>query len=299
MKDNYLPFLFEQWLIDKKGLAESTVYVYRHCVQTYLLNNPNTNDLESYNRFIIEHAVKKRSNHYYSALKNFIEFHVEDKATRTQLIEGLILPPIRKNYIRERRYLSETQIFNVINSLKHEKHRVIALIQTLTGIRAGDILRLKKPDGIMPEKYDNKEVLRLNVIGKGQKRIVVFIHDVIGQQVIMKYITNNHNHDNYYFLELSRIPHRRQNISNENKLLKMNYMRYWHDLKSALYSNKIQHKDFSTHDFRRCFARRAWEKFKDIHVLQGLLNHSNPATTLRYLEQSGMKNIDYLYEMQQ
>ena len=41
-----------------------------------------------------------------------------------------------------------------------------------------------------------------------------------------------------------------------------------------------------------------WESWKDIQVLQNLLNHAEPTTTMRYLQQSGLKNIDYSREMQ-
>ena len=87
-------------------------------------------------------------------------------------------------------------------------------------------------------------------------------------------------------------------LFSDYKMIRMNYMWYWKDLKQALITNGINKKDFATHDLRRCFARRAWERYKDIHVLKNLLNHSKVETTLRYLEQSGLKNIDYFEDMQ-
>jgi integrase len=71
------------------------------------------------------------------------------------------------------------------------------------------------------------------------------------------------------------------------------------DLKLALVSCGHQEKDFGSHDFRRCFSRRAWEKYKDVNVLQNLLMHRDPKTTLRYLKNSGMQNIDLHAEMQE
>ena len=65
-----------------------------------------------------------------------------------------------------------------------------------------------------------------------------------------------------------------------------------------MYKLGIDVTAFATHDFRRCYARRVWTRYKDVHVLQELLNHVNPATTMRYLKQSGMQNIDYHKEMQ-
>jgi site-specific recombinase XerD len=82
------------------------------------------------------------------------------------------------------------------------------------------------------------------------------------------------------------------------KMFRYNYDEYWKDLKMALQSCGYAPKDFATHDMRRCFARRVWERYKDIHVLQSMLNHSDPKVTLKYLEQSGLKNVDYHYDMQ-
>jgi len=87
-------------------------------------------------------------------------------------------------------------------------------------------------------------------------------------------------------------------MENEYALKKSNYLRYWKDLKYALNVNGIDKEDFATHDFRRCFARKVWEKEKDVYVLQSLLNHTDPKVTLRYLDQSGLKNIDYHKKMQ-
>ena len=81
-------------------------------------------------------------------------------------------------------------------------------------------------------------------------------------------------------------------------ILKAVNLKYYKDLKQAMYKLGIDSKSFATHDYRRCYARRVWTKYKDVHVLQELLNHQNPATTMRYLKQSGMQNIDYHKEMQ-
>jgi integrase len=133
-------------------------------------------------------------------------------------------------------------------------------------------------------------------VGKGSKRNVVFIHDEIIQKLIVDYIIKNVTDTGYYFINQTRI------ITDFNyrkrKLQISNYKRYYKDLKQAMYKLGISSKDFATHDYRRCYARRVWTKYKDVQVLQELLNHENPATTMRYLKQSGMKNIDYHREMQ-
>lgn len=291
-----IPF-FEDYLRNTRRLANSTIYVYMQTLQTFLSTNPDIDQLEEYNEFLIRSCIKKRSTSQYSTLKIFIEWKIKDAATKRRLVEGLIKPPIRKDIKKERRHLSENQLFDVINGLESKRHRIIALIQCLTGVRAGDVLRLKR-GSILAEEYEKKPVLRLNIIGKGRKLNVIFIHDEIGQQVIMDYITSEFTHEKYYFLtEIKPRPNRTFHFG-DFATIRKNYERYLNDLKIALQRAGVNKDDFATHDFRRCFARRVWEKYKDIHILQNILNHARAEVTLRYLDQSGLKNIDYHYEMQ-
>jgi len=298
MKDFFDLILFEQHLKDKKNLSEGSIHTYTRTVERFLLTNPNLEELEAYNDFIIKYAIKKRCLHYASALKEFIRFKIEDVSIKTYLLNNLIKPPPKYDIKQERKYLEEDKILEVINYLENYKHRVIALIQCLTGVRAGDVFSLRK-GSIMPELYENKPVLKLAIIGKGKKRNVVFLHDEIAQHFVLDFINNNFCFDDYYFLELGKMKNRQGNPNNEYLLKKMNYLWYWKDLKQALQMAGIDRQNWATHDFRRAFARRCWTRFKDIHVLQNLLNHRDPKTTLRYLEQSGLKNIEYHRMMQE
>jgi len=289
--------LYRMWLAEKRNLSEGSIQVYCEAVECFLKGNPDIDSLEDYNNFIIEHSIKKRCYHYYSALKAFIEYKITDANTRSRIMDNMIRAQINNDIKMERKYLTEEEILEVINHIKEPKHKVISLIQTLTGVRASDVLRLKR-DNIMPEEYKGNPVLRINITGKGKKRNVIFIHDEVAQEIIIDYITKVFNHDNYYFIELGKMKNRRGNIESEYRLLRMNYSWYWSDLKQAMQSCGVNFSEWSTHDFRRSFARRAWIRYKDIHVLQGLLHHANPAVTMRYLNQSGMQNVDYHFDMQ-
>lgn len=296
-KDSYSTIFYEEYLREKKALSESSIYTYVHSIEKFLKTRPNIQNLEDYNNFLIQLTIKKRSTHYYSVLKSFIEYTISDANLRDGLIKGLVRSRIRTDLARPRRHLSQDKIIQVINHLSRRKHRIIALIQSLTGARAGDILKMKR-GSMMIEDYEGKEVLRVNTRAKGNKSNVVYIHDIVAIQLILNYVTTVLNFNDYYFIELGRYNNRPGQQDNENMLVKMNYQQFWNDLKQALNTVGVNRQDFATHDFRRCFARRVWEKFKDVHVLQGLLNHKNPQTTMRYLEQSGLKNIDYYFKMQ-
>ena len=292
------PSLFKMWLEEKFQLADSSINVYVAALKSYLQNDPNIEDLSSYNTFLIKTAVKKRATFYFTVLKHYINFKIPDSTLRNKLIDGMIRPKVKAN-LWDRKYLEQDKLLELINVIKKQKHRVLALIQMMTGVRVGDILNLRYKD-VVPEVYEGKEVLRLNIIGKRMKRNVVYIHDKIVQDVIMEYvgITREKPYEDYLFIDNSN-RHYRQKSDNEFVLKKlMNYRWFMKDLKYALSLIGVDKMDFATHDFRRCFARRAWNKWKDVQILQRLLNHTNASVTMKYLEQSGLQNIDYHAEMQ-
>lgn len=289
--------LFEEWLRDKKDLAESSIYVYTRGVERFLATDPDLENLDDYNTFLVKATVKKRCTHYYSIIKAFIEYKIPDANTRSRLIDNLVKPKERKDIVRERKHLSEEVIYEVVNNLKSDKHKVIAVIQALTGVRAGDILRMRE-GSILDEELNGNKVLRLNILGKGNKRNVVYLFDEVGIALVKEYIEEVPSLNGYYFLKTGHMKNREGSVDDITLMTKMNYQWYWHDLKQALQEVGIDKDDFSTHDFRRCFARRVWEKFKDVHKLQKALNHSDPKVTMRYLEQSGLQVADIHYEMQ-
>lgn len=286
--------LFEEWLRDKKNLSDSSIYVYRVAIDQFLSYNPNVENIDDYNKFIITHCIKKRSVHFYSILKSYIRFVIKDANKRSQMIEQLIKPDVPSTIKRERRYLDEKILIDTVNNLKKTKHKVIALIQTMTGVRSGDILRVRKKD-IIPELYEGKNVIKLVITGKGKKRNVVYIHEEMVQILLIDYLVSNPNNMEYAFLVDRCLSHEYDVF---RKIYLSNYKRYYRDLKMALDKSGVSQKDFATHDYRRCFARRVWTKYKDIQVLQNLLNHRNPSTTMRYLSQSGLKNVEYFKQMQ-
>jgi integrase len=288
-------YFFEEYLKEKKNLAESSMHVYVKAAQQFLIEQNDVEDVDEYNKFLLNHSIKKRSTHFYSALKAYVEYKVKDPSTRTTIIENMIKPEPPSTLKKERKYLDEEQIVGIINNMTHQKHMIIALIQDLTGVRAGDVFRLKRGN-IIPEIYNEEPVLRIVIEGKGNKRNVVYIHDDVVQALVIDFIIKNFLHEEYYFIEDKRVS--QDDNFKTHRIYQANYRKYMRDLKRSMNIVGVSHDDFASHDYRRCYARRVWTKYKDLNVLQGLLNHANPATTLKYLKQSGLKNIDYHREMQ-
>ena len=289
--------LFEKWLKEERMISDSTIYVYKHSLSRFLSKNPDIDNVNTYNDFILEVSIKKRCPHYYNALKNYLNFKF-DKKTYEAISEKLLKPKMKDDLKRERKHLSEDKLLEVINYMENYKHKVIALLCTSTGVRVGDVLRMTRGN-LTTEFMNKKTVLKVTLLGKGKRKKIAWIYDDTIQEIVMDYVTHNKNVGDYYFLQLGTMKHRMGREDDENMLVKMNYLWYWHDLKQSLKTAGIDKKDFSTHDFRRCFARRVWEKWKDVYILQRLLNHSDPKATMRYLRKSGLDTADYYLEMQQ
>jgi len=293
------PSLFRIWLEQKTAVCDATIDAYVFADKNFLQRNPKIESIDDFNQFLIETAIKKRAYHHYTALKRYIQFKITNATLKQQLIEGMIRPKLQTPK-HDRKYIPENKLIILLNYFKEHKHRIIALIQMLTGVRAGDVLNLQHGQ-IFMEEYMSREALRLNIIGKRRKRNVVYVHDKIAQKVIINFINiPRDTFENFLFIDPKRhYSQRKVKLKKFSHLKRMNYRWYLEDLKVALNQVGIDYHDFASHDFRRCFARRAWEKWKDVKILQKLLNHTNVNDTMRYLEQSGLQNIDYHYEMQQ
>lgn len=300
MKDLFIIELFKEWLKDKYGLKASTRYIYGQNIYRFKGLGYNFSNSEDYNNYIIEYEIKRRITTIYKSVKRFVEFYFRDeKNVKNDLLDKIIIPEQKVDYKYKRKYLSESEILEVINALKDFKHKVISLIQHLTGVRAGDVMHIKR-GMIEPEIYDGKNVVKITLVGKGDKRNVVYLHEVITQKLLMDYITKYINNLKYYFLDIKS--KRFKNTDDESQeqyyLMQSNIKAYRRDLKQALYKCGIEQEAFSTHDYRRCYARRVWTKYKDLVVLKDMLNHADPSTTLLYLKQSGLKNIEYHKQLQ-
>lgn len=291
---------FENYLKEKTELKNSSIQTYKDSIIRLLSQKKfDKNNLEDYNNFLVKYSIKKRCSHYYSAIKHYIRFAIKDTTTRNKLLDGLRLPAVHHNYKQERKKLTRKEILNVYNNLTSKKHKIICLIQHLTGARVRDVLRIRRGN-ITSEEYNDNVITKIIIIGKGDKRNVVYIHDDIAQKLIWDFITHNiHKQmENYYFLEQGKMKNRKGSLNDENKLCFMNYKWYWEDLKQSLQTCGIDKNDFATHDFRRCFASEFWDLTHDIVQLKKMLNHENINVTMQYLRHSGQDVIEGFKKIQ-
>jgi integrase len=302
---------FIDYLCEKKQYKQSSAGSLSRKANTLFYSHTNIADLDELNKIIIEHCIKKRSNLVYHAIKNVIEFKFEEllrndpvayKGIRTlkdEILKGLIKSKTYSDRKKQSRSLSEAQVIEVINYIRYEKHKLIALLQSLTGARVGDIMHLKLED-IQPDNVDGEEVLKLNALSKGGKYNVHFLFDDIAQNLLLSYALKERKdtYQGYIFLD-SHYTRGNSNMSIQEFIAyEKNYMGYWRDLKNALRHAGIDKKDFCSHDFRRGFAYEVWKRYKDVRILQMMLHHSQVSTSMRYLSGSGEDVKKYYRDLQ-
>jgi integrase len=270
-----------------KNLSASSIYVYLSTVKNFLSDRPDITQIDAYNKFIFEHGIKKRSAYCYDALRIYIKYKFEKDPRMQSLLRNLLKPKLQ-DVKKSVRYLDDETREQIISLLLNYKHRIIAKIQNATGVRAGDVLRLKKGN-ISYEVYDERlPVMRIDFEGKGGKHFIKWIFDEKLQTQIDLFIKSNNLDTEYYFLEA-----RRCKTLHMSYLL--NYQIYWKDLKQALSTLGVGYKEWATHDFRRSFAREVWNNTKDPIIMKEMLNHVQFETTLRYLRGSGLQTKEVYY----
>lgn len=135
---------------------------------------------------------------------------------------------------------------------------------------------------MIAETADLKELGTIELEGAfGYEKVYLDKNNVLGKVSIEQ---------NYYFIDNDTY---RSSSKKFISIYNRSYIKYWRAIKMAIVSQGYDVKEFATHDFRRNYAQRVWKNFNgDINVLKSALGHKDITTTLRYLQQSGLDNID-------
>jgi site-specific recombinase XerD len=286
----------------RKPLSPMTAKLYYWMIGAFLRTKPDLTSVESYNTFVVNHAYKKRSSWAYSCLIRYIKWKIDEEKVQKHLIDNIIRPEQRHDYVRKRTVLDPDMLVKVYHSFPptrwQKKHKVMCLFQTQSGVRAGDLLSVT-PKDIKSEIYKGEQVVRVSLVGKRGKLNTFYIFETYLQDMVLEYIKDK-DVDKPIFIDEAVAITASSNESDTNiyNIKRRTYKYYWRDLKVALKEAGVSPDEFATHDFRRSFARRFWEKYGDIQALQKVLHHTHIKDTVRYLSQSGMDVIAYHKEMQ-
>ena len=280
---------FEIYLSRK--LKASSVDVYMIGIKRFVKDGKKINEPQDYIDFIIEHTINKKSSYYYDVLMKFVNWinirnDLKKLIISTMKLNGKKYPDVTKKTI----IMAKRQRMLIIDNLSSYKHQIIGLIQEETGVRAGDVLRLKRGD-ITYTSDEGDLAMKFSFTQKGDKKknVMIFNQDAIKK--IQQFIRTKFLHKDYYFLEDKYI----RDKNNLLALQKRNYMLYWKDLRKVCERFGYNPSQFTSHDIRRNFAVEMLGVVdNNVAELQKVMGHKDINTTIRYLRHSALETKDYM-----
>ena len=284
-------------------LAKSTFYVYRQSVKKFLKTNPDLLKVDDYLDFLREHVVlhyqneggkRKRNFIYFDSLIKYVVFKrrntekAEEKERYKRIIE--ILKETKPRQLENKEmtdYLTISQRLRVISNLKSLKHKTMAKLQMVLGVRIGSVLRLKTEAGKPLIDFKNIDGQVVGVIDfykmKGGKFSRKYLFDIEQVKEFRLYLDFAPNPE-HPFIDVSR-SYAGQDF---DIIVKTNYHWYWQDLKEALEICGFDSGRWSTHAFRKNSARDIHEETGDVYAVKEFLDHSDFRATEHYLKSEGL-----------
>ena len=287
------PALFGDHLKETTNLKPSSIYFYVSVIKQFIQPGLDLNSVFNYSKFLNRTSQQHKNYANKFALLKFINWKIKDKKIKNEIItfinekEIVLQSPNPKGP-----KLTDDELSNVIISMEEKKHKVISYIQSLTGIRVGDCFNVLQGNVYIDDMYP--DALCIETMTKGNKKRKVYIWRKEFAKYIYDFCQETDYRTGFQFMQTFK----HVNCSTPLALKKANYHRYYRDLKEALYSCGIIHKNFSPHHFRYYFAQKAWALKPDIIRVKELLGHSSITTTYRYLRDEGLIAAEGMKEAQ-
>lgn len=150
--------------------------------------------------------------------------------------------------------------------LEHnEKYYVMWRVGVTSGLRISDIINLQVKD------IKGKE--RVTLVEQKTGKIRIFEINKKTKVLCEEFIEKNNLNDEDYLIY--------SNKKRDGKSKGISRQQAYDVLRAA--ADKIGIESFGTHSIRKTFGYFHYKQFKDVALLQEILNHSSPAITLRYI----------------
>jgi integrase len=164
---------------------------------------------------------------------------------------------------------SKTLISKMVKNLEKRNDRDALLFRMgiNTILRISDIITLKYSD-LFDSNGKIKNYLQLHE-QKTKKSKKIKLNKLIKQEIIKYVNKNNISGDDYLFHSL------------KNKDKHLDRTNAWRVLKRSADNVGIQ--NFGTHSMRKTLAYYIYQSTKNLSLVMKMLNHQNPAVTLRYI----------------
>jgi len=271
---------FSFFLSVEKGLSKNTVSSYQFDLKKFFvfLKKEKIEDIRFVNRNILEEFINylnlnnvslRSQSRYLSSLRTFFRFLINKNLIKSNPVEKIDFPRIRRTLPDVLTVEEVLQILNAVSTDNCIGIRDRAILETLyaCGLRISELINLKQRDILKDQEI-------LVVFGKGSKERIV----PIGSSAL-EWIERYQKECRGYFEKAGKDS---KDILFLNKFGgKFSRMGIWKIIHNYA-SLAGLHDKVHPHVFRHSFATHLIEGGADIRIVQELLGHSDISTTQIY-----------------
>jgi len=163
--------LWNEWL-KAKSLSSNTIGQYNYYFDKF--------EFDKFSQpYLVEYINKFNNNVARAFLKNLLHFIKTNEFPKEikMLISELEIPQVTgRKRVRLPEILSEDQVFQLSNSMKYERDKLMTLLTFYGGLRVSELIKIKPYDFAWETWLRAPEELgKLRVIGKGDKQRPIFV----------------------------------------------------------------------------------------------------------------------------
>lgn len=232
------------------------------------------NDIAAYVEHEQEHGLKINSvrNHLHT-LYAFLQYLVDNDVLPADILQKKIrikLPEVLP------RAIPTEDMQNILQTIKNVRDRAIILLLLHTGMRIGELLRVKMADIIPSERKILLYLGEKNLHGR------IVYYSSVADHALRKWLTLRKTTSEYLFYGYAG-----QQLS---------YVGAWMIMKKAVKKAGLEHKGYSLHSLRHTFATNMLNAGLRLEVLQQLLGHLTIDITLQYARISNVTREDAYFK---
>lgn len=279
--EGFVPEWYGIFIARKKvaGRAVSTLRLYNYYIMDFFLNMPvplDEMDSTLMIKYLYDYQKRKgvgnnTLDHCRIILNTFFQWAANEGYIKNNFVGNI--DPIKYTE-RPREPLTEEEMVMLRDACETYRERAIVDVFLSTGMRIGEITKLKWEDINMQKKT-------MTVFGKGSKYRTVFFNSST-KVSLLKYKLVRPGEDPYVFVT-DTYPFKRLSVGGMSRVI------------SELNKRKTFSTHVSAHVLRHTFATQALAHGMSLEKLKTLLGHENVATTLIYTKVD-MSQVEYEYQ---
>jgi integrase/recombinase XerD len=240
--------------LKNRGYAPNTIRIYRACLDGFLQYSAEKplKPRDRISRFLASHDSQDMRRLAWNAIKLFYDLVLRKDCPYT-------LEKMRPRY-RLPSFLDRSDVLCLLSKIRNPKHRLMISMLYGSGIRIGELVRLRIGDIDFPS-------LSIRVVNAKQNRdrITVFAESLVDD---LKALVQGRDGGEYLFLTMNHRSYNRRTVQ-------------------AIFTRAFQasgiQKHASCHTLRHSFATTLLSNGIDIRAIKDLLGHQSVKTTMIYL----------------